>query len=64
MALDRHSPDVANFVRELETRIEKKRDGLERRDKSLEDTLFLRGEIKAYRQVIEMITLDKGETDL
>lgn len=62
MALDRHSPDVANFVRELERRIEKKRDGLERKDKTLEDTLFIRGEIKAYRQVIAIVT-PTGETD-
>lgn len=60
MALDQHSPDVRNLIRDIEGAIEKKRDGLERPNKTQDDTQFMRGEIKAYRHVLGILT-DTGD---
>lgn len=61
MPLDKHHPDVSSFLRDIEERIERKRDGLERVQKTDIETAFMRGEIKAFRAVLQII--DTGDSD-
>jgi hypothetical protein len=63
MALDRFAPDVQNFNKWLEDKIEAKRNGLERPDKDAVQTAFLRGHIKAVREVLAYINGDHEEND-
>lgn len=61
--LDKHSPAVRQFVRELEDEIESKRTALERKGKDPTETEFIRGEIKAFRTVLNKIYGDPDDND-
>ena len=63
MILDPNSPAVRKLIIGIEGYIEKKRDGLERQHKTQDETQFLRGEIKAYRHVLEILTDTGDETE-
>lgn len=56
--MDKFDPGVRSFINELEDRVEKKRDALERANKTADETAFLRGYIKATRAVISDLTGD------
>ena len=58
--LDRHAPAVRKVLAEIDARIEKNRDSLERFALSDNDTRHSRGQIKALRWVKGLI---EGDTE-
>ena len=59
--MDKFDPGVTTYIAELQARIEKKRDALERPAKGETKYEFLRGEIKALRFVIADLTGDPDD---
>ena len=55
MALNPHSAEVGDLIRDIEAKIEKKRDALERKGKDEPTTEYIRGEIKSFRNILLLI---------
>ena len=60
--LDPHSPGVFTLLEHMDTQIEKKRDALERVQNDYAQTQYLRGQIKALRQ-LKLFIIGDPETD-
>jgi len=54
--LDKHNPSVVKFREEVEEQIKTHRDALERPGKSAEQYDIHRGQVKAFRWVLQTIT--------
>lgn len=63
MPVDRHSATAMHLRKVLEDAIEQKRRSIERPTYAWEETLILRGELKAMRRLYKEVTLtpDDGE---
>lgn len=61
--MDKFDPRVRHFLNDLDEELEKKRSALERPNKTETETAFLRGYIKAVRDISDSITRDPDEDE-
>ena len=59
--MDKYDPRVRQFLKGIDEDLEKKRNALERPNKTETETAFLRGYIKALRDITASITRDPDE---